>query len=304
MAGGVRAAAEASEPAAGTFSEAVAVDRIIRHLGSGSMGEVFEVERAGGERVAVKYLAPRLASQPGALAAFRAEARIAGKLNHSRCVRVLGYEENPPRIVMELMEGRTLKDAVALRGPLPTATAVGYALDLIEGLQAVHALGVVHRDVKPGNGFLTADDRVKLGDFGLSAEFEQSSEEPPLGTVLFSSPEQLRGEAAGFDSDQYSACATLYFLLCGKAPHETTSLTASMARAMSESAPSLRAKGIGIAPGLERIVLKGLERNRARRWPDLGRLRTALEPYADSGTDFRESKKGGGGWLRRILGRH
>jgi serine/threonine protein kinase len=168
-------------------SPEIAGERIIRHLGSGSMGDVYELELEGGERVAVKYLSAGLAAVPEALEAFRAEAWIARRLNDPRCVRVLAYEEDPPRIIMELMEGRTLKDSVAEQGPLPPEVAVRYTIDLLEGLSAVHQLGVIHRDVKPANCFLTGDDRVKLGDFGLSSEFDRNSNDPPLGTVLFSS---------------------------------------------------------------------------------------------------------------------
>jgi len=274
-------------------------DRILRHLGSGSMGDVYEVERAvSGDRVAVKYLTARLVADRDALEAFREEARIARSLNQPRCVKVLAFEENPPRIVMELMPGRTLKDTVAQSGPLPVPVAVKYGLDLIAGLMAVHQLGVIHRDVKPGNCFLTQDDRVKLGDFGLSSKFEESASDPPIGTVLFAPPEQLRGETVAFDSDQYSACATIYYLLSGKAPHEATSLTASLARAMSEPAPPLRSKGVNVAPALERAVLKGLARDREGRWPELELLQRALERHVGE-----ESDQPKGRWWNRLFGR-
>src|SRR5207253_9096233 len=134
-------------------------------------------------------------------------------------------------------------------------------------------------DVTPSNCFLTADDRVKVGDFGLSKSLTSSQDRHLthsgafLGTVLFASPEQLRSEPLDYGSDVYSVCATLYYLLCGEAPHQHESVTAALAKVISEPPPSIRAKRPEVSRALERVVMKGLERDRDRRWQSLDDLR-------------------------------
>src|SRR5207302_1720480 len=139
----------------------------LKLLGAGGMGSVYEAEHpATGHRVAVKLLSPRLGFSQTAVERFRQEGRLASQLVHPRCVFVLAADTDAgrPYIVMELMPGQTLKDLVDARGPLPFEEAVAHTLDVIDGLAEVHRLGMVHRDVKPSNCFLTADGRVKVSD--------------------------------------------------------------------------------------------------------------------------------------------
>jgi hypothetical protein len=260
--------------------------RLLRLLGAGGMGSVYEAESPGdGHRVAVKLLSSRLAASPGSVERFRQEGRLASQLSHPRCVFVLAADTDAgrPYIVMELMPGRTLRDVVDLEGPLPPDRAITYLLDVIDGLAEAHRLGVLHRDIKPSNCFLTADDRVKVGDFGLSkslvgggADQHLTQSGTFLGTVLFAAPEQLRGEPLDYEADVYSVCATLYFLLCGEAPYHHTSITAALARAITEPPPPLRSRKPDVSEGLERVVMRGLERDRERRWRSLDDLRDAL----------------------------
>src|SRR5262249_55483675 len=148
-------------------------------------------------------------------------------------------------IVMELMPGRTLRDVIEREGSLAPERAIAYILDAIDGLAEAHRLGVLHRDVKPSNCFLTADDRVKVGDFGLSKSLTGSRDQPLpptgafLGPVLFAAPEQIRGEPLDYAADVYSVCATLYFLLCGEAPYHHENVAAAFARAMTEPPPPI-----------------------------------------------------------------
>lgn len=264
----------------------VAGFRLLRFIGGGGMGNVYEAESpATGEKVAIKLLSRRLSSNPASVERFRQEGRLASQISHPRCVFVMraDTENGRPFIVMELMPGRTLKDVVDDRGPLPVADAVARILDVIDGLIEAHRLGVIHRDVKPSNCFLTDDDRVKVGDFGLSKSLAGSTPDKQLthsgtflGTVLFAPPEQIRHEPVGYDSDVYAVSATLYYLLAGRAPHQHESLTAVLAKAISEPAPSLRPKRPEVPAELDRIVLKGLERDRTRRYQSLEELRDAL----------------------------
>jgi hypothetical protein len=260
---------------------------LLRFLGAGGMGMVYEAENAEtGHRVAVKLLSRKYTSNPTSVERFRQEGRVASQITHPHCVFVFRADADAgrPYIVMELMPGKTLKDLVDERGPLAVAEAVTRILDVVAGLAEAHRLGVIHRDVKPSNCFLTPDDRVKVGDFGLSKSLAQDQEGQKqitqsgafLGTVLFASPEQIRGEPVGYESDVYAVCGTLYYLLTGRAPYQHESVTATLAKAVSEPPPPIRARRPDVPLELERVVLRGLERDRDRRWQSLDDLDDAL----------------------------
>ncbi len=272
-------------PTIETPPEAIGGYTLLKLLGSGGMGSVYEAEVPGGRhRVAVKLLSSRLASSPTSVERFKQEGRLASQLSHPRCVFVLAAdtEAGRPYIVMELMPGRTLREVVDEGGPLGSVKAITYILDVIDGLAEAHRLGVLHRDIKPSNCFLTTDDRVKVGDFGLSKSLAGPRDQHLttsgafLGTVLFASPEQLRGEPLDYASDVYSVCATLYYLLCGEAPYQHESVMAALARVITEPPPPIRLKVPDVPVALERVVMRGLERDRSRRWASLDDLRDAL----------------------------
>jgi uncharacterized RDD family membrane protein YckC len=267
--------------------------RLLRVLGGGAMGTVYEAEdAASGRRVALKLIAPDYAGSADAVERFRQEGRLASAIAHPRCVFVYAADEDAgrPYIVMELMPGPTLQDLVDGQGPLPPEEAVGKLMDVIEGLQEAHRLGVVHRDVKPSNCFLTADGRVKIGDFGLAKSLTGAAHLTRtgafIGTPLFASPEQVRGDRVDEQSDLYSLAATLYCLLSGKAPFETSDSTATLARIVSDDPPSLRGRLPDLPAALDRVVLRGLERERARRWHDLEAFRRALLPFVPGQLSF------------------
>ena len=272
-------------PAQESAPEEVGGYKLVKMLGAGGMGTVYEAEAPGsGHRVAVKLLSSRLASNPSSVERFRQEGRLASQLAHPRCVFVLSAdtENGRPYIVMELMPGRTLKDLVDERGPLTQHEAIARTLDIIDGLSEAHRVGMIHRDVKPSNCFLTADDRVKVGDFGLSKSLAGTGRNHLtqtgafLGTVLFASPEQIRGEPLDYGSDVYSVAATLYFLLTGQAPFHHESAATALAKAISDPPPRVRVKRPDVSAQLETVILRGLERDRSRRWQTLDDLREAL----------------------------
>jgi hypothetical protein len=260
--------------------------RLGRFLGAGGMGTVYEAEAIeSGQRVALKVLSGRLAQNPASVERFRQEGRVASQITHPHCVFVFRADADAgrPYIAMELMPGRTLKELVDEQGPLPVGEAIRRILDVIAGLGEAHRLGVIHRDVKPSNCFLTDDDRVKVGDFGLSKSLAADRGDKQLthsgaflGTVLFASPEQIRGEPVGYESDVYAVCGTLYYLLTGRAPYQHESLTAALAKAVSEPPPPIRPRRPDVSVELERVVLRGLERDRDRRWQSLDDLADAL----------------------------
>jgi len=276
---------DTGEPAPEPPPAVVGGYQLVRFLGAGGMGTVYEAEAPDtGTRVAVKLLSGRLATNPSSVERFRQEGRLASQIGHPRCVFVLAADTDAgrPYIVMELMPGRTLKDEVDERGPIPPNDAVAHILDVADGLAEAHRLGVLHRDVKPSNCFLTADGRVKVGDFGLSKSLVGSADRQLtqsgafLGTVLFASPEQLRGDPLDYGSDVYSVCATLYYLLCGEAPYHHESITAALAKAVTEPATPVRDRCPAVSPALDRVVMTGLERDPGRRWGSLDELREAL----------------------------
>jgi serine/threonine protein kinase len=259
--------------------------RLVRLLGEGGMGKVYEAEDAAtGRRVALKLIAAQYAGSAEAVERFRREGRLASTLSYPRCVFVLAADEEAgrPYIVMELMPGETLHDLVRKRGPLPVEEALPKILDVIEGLKEAHRLGVVHRDVKPPNCFLEPDGRVKVGDFGLAKSLIDGAHLTKtgsfLGTPLFAAPEQIKGEPTGPQADVYSVAATLYYLLTGRAPFQGGDPAATLARIVCDPPPPLRSVRPDLPEALDRVVLRGLERDRDRRWRDLDEFEAALRP--------------------------
>ncbi len=273
----------APAPAQPPAPTAIGGFKLYRELGSGGMGTVFEAQENGsGRRVALKLISTAFAASPDAVERFRQEGMIASMLTHPRCVFVhkTDEEKGRPFIIMELMEGTSLKDLVERQGPLAPDDAVAKILDVIEGLQAAHRLEIIHRDVKPSNCFLEADGRVKVGDFGLAKSLVKESHLTKtgafVGTPHFASPEQVRGETIDQQTDVYSVAATLFYLLTGKPPFWGSDPTATLARIVSDPVPSLRSLRPELPAALDRVVLRGLERERSRRYPDLESFRQAL----------------------------
>jgi hypothetical protein len=272
---------------------------LLREVGAGGMGTVYEAEQVGtGRRVALKLIRSEFSASEAAVDRFRREGRFASTVTHPRCVFVLTADEDRgrPYIAMELMPGATLKDLVAERGPLPPAEAVALTLDVIDGLEALHRRGIIHRDVKPGNCFIEDNGRVKVGDFGLALSLLSDADPEQkgrfAGTPLFASPEQHRGEELDARTDVWSVSATLYYLLTGRAPHQGGDTSSVLKRAAAEPAPPMRQWRPELPAALDRIVRRGLERDRARRWEDLGELKLALLRFGPA------RLSSGGVWLR------
>ena len=207
---------------------------ILSPLGAGGMGEVWRARDTRlGRDVAVKVLPDDVATDPRALARFESEARAVAALSHPNILALVdvGKEGAVSFVVMELLEGETLREALA-KGPLPLRKALDVALQVAEGLAAAHGKGIVHRDVKPENVFVTKDGRAKLLDFGIARQRSPAgrdetqsptvdkltSEGAVVGTVAYMSPEQARGETVDFRSDQFSLGVVLYEMLTGKRP--------------------------------------------------------------------------------------
>ena len=264
--------------------------RLVRRLGRGGFSEVWEAERQEQRlRMALKILHDARGATPKQLQRFAQEGRLAASLSHPRCLYVYSAEqlEGIPAIAMELAGGGTLQERLDREGPLPAREAVDCILDVLEGLEAAEQLGIVHRDIKPSNCFVDEAGRVKIGDFGISKSLQPSLELTTigsfLGTPVFASPEQFRGQSADSRSDQYSVGATLYALLAGHAPFQARGLGELMARILTEPPPRLDASRKVVPRGLEAVVLRMLHKDSAQRFPTLASARAALLPFSSRG---------------------
>jgi hypothetical protein len=263
---------------------------IVRALGAGGMGAVYEAEDLeSGRRVALKVLSHRLDS-PDARERFFREGRLAASINHPNSVYIFGTEEigGTPVISMELVPGGTLQERVRSRGPLPIGEAVDCVLQIIEGLAAAQRIGILHRDVKPSNCYIGEGGAVKIGDFGLSISTAVRTEPSLtatgafLGTPAFCSPEQLRGEELNARSDMYSVGVTLYYLLTGRTPFDVPNMVQLLATVLEQRAPSPRQFRPEVSKGLAKVVLRCLEKQSGERFKSYADLAQALAPYSST----------------------
>ena len=274
---------------------------IISPLGSGGMGEVYKARDSKLKReVAIKVLPASLANDADALARFEREAHAVAALNHPNILSIhdFGNAEGTAYAVMELLEGASLRDRLDA-GPLPVRRAVELAVQICHGLAAAHGKGVVHRDLKPDNAFVTEDGRVKILDFGLariaspaiaevsSLATETSAGGRPLtaagtvmGTVGYMSPEQVRGRDVDARSDIFSFGAVLYEMLTGKRAFKGESAADTMSAILNQEPPDLVTSGRDISPALDRIVRHCLEKGPAARFQSAGDIAFALESAA------------------------
>jgi uncharacterized RDD family membrane protein YckC len=264
--------------------------RIERLLGRGGMGDVYEAEHVEqGRRVALKVLNRRLSGGEDR-ARFLREGQLAASINHPNSVYIFGSEDidGTPATTMELLRGGTLKDRVKERGPLPPSQAVDAVLQVIAGLDAMQAGGVLHRDVKPSNCFVDADGTVKIGDFGLSISTlardvtQLTIPGTFMGTPQFAPPEQLKGEPLDVRADIYAVGATAYYLLTGHAPFDDSDVLALVARIATEVPKSPRALAPAVPRGLAAIVLRCLAKDRAGRPANYAALHGALQPFGSA----------------------
>ena len=261
---------------------------LLRRLGRGGMGAVYEAEQvATGRRVALKMLGQELDS-PDMRERFLREGRFAAGINHPNSLYVFGTEEigSRPVITMEIAGSGTLDDTLKRRGPIPVSEAVDAILNVIAGLEAASAGGVLHRDVKPSNCFVSPDGSVKVGDYGLSvstlstADTFATATGVILGTPAYASPEQLRGDDLDVRADIYSVGATLFTLLTGQAPFEGKNAVQVVTNVVNQKPKSVSALREGVPPGLKRVVARCLAKEPEERYGDYMALRNALVRFS------------------------
>ncbi len=258
-------------------------------LGQGGFGAVYRARHAVMKReVALKILWDDHARDPVHVERFLREARAAAAIGHPSIVRVLDAGRTPEGVTflaMEMLEGRSLEDELRARGPLPVAEAVDVAAQVLDALGAAHDAGILHRDLKPGNVFLTTDGQVKLLDFGISkigGEARLTATGMVLGTPQYMAPEQLDGRVvADHRADLYAAATLLYELLSGRLPYEGEGYDVVIRRLKGERAPRLDGLAPDVPPGLAAVVERGLALDRDARHPDAASLRAAILAAAD-----------------------
>jgi eukaryotic-like serine/threonine-protein kinase len=258
---------------------------LVRPLGHGAMATVdlahdVELDRP----VAVKRLAENLARDEDLRRRFVREARLAARLAHPNVVRVfdVGEDEGRPFIAMEYVEGETLAELVARRGPLPPAAAATLGMQMCAGLAAAHDAGLVHRDVKPQNLLLGTDGVLKLGDFGIAVGHEGTRLTlvgTVLGTVGYLAPEQARGDQVTAAADIYAVGAVLYELLTGEPSRSASSLTELGAENGFEP-PDVAGRLPGVPAELVAAVSACLSLRPEDRPPSAAALARLLAPVA------------------------
>ncbi|HEY7515045.1 MAG TPA: serine/threonine-protein kinase, partial [Vicinamibacteria bacterium] len=271
--------------------------RVLSPLGGGGMGVVYEAEDLRlGRRVALKFLSPDLARTPAALARLLREARAVSSLSHPHICGLfdVGEDGGQPFLVMERLEGKTLKAALA-SGPLPLDRILDLGAQMADALDAAHANGIVHLDVKPSNVFVTRRGDAKLMDFGLA---QVSAEEPEVvdaheatrtgrpgssgrarvaaGTVSYMSPEQARGDELDRQSDLFSLGAVLHEMATGKPPFPGPSAAEIFEGILGKEPPPVD-RDRPEAAILRPIVEKALSKERALRYQTAADLRVDLK---------------------------
>jgi len=254
--------------------------QILGRVGAGGMGEVYRALDTRLQReVALKSLPDELARNPEAKARFLSEARAASALEHPGVCTVHAIEETPDGqllIAMALYDGETLAARLE-RGRIPADAALDLAIQVADGLAAAHARGILHRDIKPANIVVTAGGRAVILDFGLAkiANFDLTQPGSTVGTLAYMSPEQARGQKVDERSDVWSLGVLLYEMICGERPFPGLDLSV-VGQILEDDPPPLAKKVAGLAPGIEVLVRRCLEKDRDRRVASAAELGRAL----------------------------
>ena len=273
--------------------------QILSLIGAGGGGEVYRAWDPRLERhVALKILHRRAETDPDRVHRFVAEARAASALNHPNIVTVFdaAVDDAVPYIVAELVDGRPLRDELA-RGPVPLKRLLDLATQIADGLAAAHDAGIVHRDLKPENVMVTRSGRVKILDFGLARaggfvsqpargsdrdSFETMTDMAlGAGTAPYMSPEQARGAATDYRSDQFSLGLILFEMLTGRPAYRRATPEATLDAIINEELPSLSGLGSRVPLPLQWVVERCLAKEAGERYVSTADLQRDLKTLRD-----------------------
>ncbi len=257
-------------------------------LGRGGMGAVYRVyDRKLDEEVALKVLREDVAGQQDAAKRFKDEIKIARRVIHRNVCRIFEYGEERGRLFfsMELVEGTDLKQAIVQAGRLPPERAFAIAIQLADGLEAIHQVGVIHRDLKTSNAMLDAAGTVRLMDFGIAKNVASEGTGATatghiLGTPAYMSPEQARGEKLDFRSDVYALGIVLYELFTGRVPFEADTPVAVIMKHINEAPPLEGPRATGLPASVLPILGKALAKSRETRYQSAAEMAQALRAAA------------------------
>ncbi len=249
---------------------------VMSRIGSGGMADVYKAEdRKLNRLVAIKVMKAEFREDTGFVAKFQKEAQAAAKLSHPNVVNVydVGEDRGLYFIVMELVEGITLKNYIAKKGKLSVKEATSIAIQVSLGLEAAHNVGIIHRDVKPQNIMISTDGKVKLSDFGIAKAINSNTiTANVMGSVHYSSPEQVRGGFSDARSDIYSLGITMYEMVTGRVPFDGDTTVAIAIKHLQEEIvpPSIYTPDLPYS--LEQIILKCTQKDPDRRYQTAGEL--------------------------------
>lgn len=253
--------------------------KVIEKIGVGGMADVYRgYDELLGRTVAIKILHANFASDEGFVGRFKREAQNAGRLSHPNIVNMydVGYDQGYHYIVMEYVEGQTLKEYIQERGKLSVDEAVKFAVAIAEGLEHAHAMGIVHCDIKPHNILITKSGRLKVTDFGIARAMNSQNTmmytNSVMGSAHYLSPEQASGKAIDGSTDIYSLGVVLYEMLTGRVPYEAdTPIAVALKHVKDKLIPPTRYNP-SIPPLLESVVMKALQKKPADRYRSVSEM--------------------------------